>query len=153
MHEDPDAAYGHLIAIGGAEDKELEILQRVFDYAPEGCDEVAVIATGSSIPDEVLPTYQEVFKRLGASHVYGLAVQERADAADQDTIELIRRCGVVFFTGGDQLRLTNVLGGSALLTAIREHAAGFDADVTLLDSALQPVQTYAGGRCVFGPLA
>ncbi len=117
---------GLLVAIGGAEDKEtdLEVLTRVFELAPEGRDEVTVIATASGIPDEVLPVYQDVFTRLGATKVHALSVSDRQAAQAEDNIECVRRSGIVFFTGGDQLRLTNVLGGSPLLEAIRAHYTG-----------------------------
>lgn len=118
---------GHLIAIGGAEDKssDLEILSRVVALAPKNNKEVAVLATASSIPGELLPAYKAAFKRLGAAKVHALDIRDREQAAHVHTAEKIRQCGVIFFTGGDQLRLTNVLGGSPVLKAIRErHAAG-----------------------------
>lgn len=117
---------GHLIAIGGAEDKssDLEILSCVFSKAPRDNKEVAVIATASSIPDELLPAYRTAFKRLGATKVHSLDIRDREQAAYPSTAEKIRQCGVIFFTGGDQLRLTNILGGSPVLKAIRERHAG-----------------------------
>lgn len=119
-------ARGHLIAIGGAEDKssDLEILSRVFSLAPKNNKEVAVIATASSIPEELLPAYRAAFKRLGATKVHAMDIRDREQAAHAPTAEKIRQCGVVFFTGGDQLRLTNILGGSPALKAIRERHAG-----------------------------
>jgi cyanophycinase len=121
------APRGRLVAIGGAEDKtsELEILSRVFSLAPGNGREVAVIGTASSIPEEILPAYHAVFDRLGAKKVHILDIRHREQAGDSATVEVIRQCNLVFFTGGDQLRLTNVLGGSPVLKAIREcHAAG-----------------------------
>ncbi|RXE47652.1 cyanophycinase [Chromohalobacter israelensis] len=114
---------GHIVAIGGAEDKtsELAILRRVFALAPQGNDEVAVIATASSIPEQLLPSYEAAFKRLGASRVHALNIQDRQQAADTDNMLRIQRSGVIFFTGGDQLRLTTVLGGSDTLRAVRER--------------------------------
>ncbi|KPQ24472.1 MAG: cyanophycinase [Halomonas sp. HL-48] len=114
---------GHLVAIGGAEDKtsELAILRRVFELAPIDSDEVAIIATASSIPEQLLPSYEAAFTRLGASQVHALNIQDRQQAADEENIRLIQRSGVIFFTGGDQLRLTTVFGGSATLRAIRER--------------------------------
>ncbi|MGJ7458752.1 cyanophycinase [Halomonas sp. MA07-2] len=109
------------MAIGGAEDRtsELEILKRVFALAPADNHEVTVIATASSIPDEVLPDYEAAFSRLGASRIHSLSIRDRREAADVDTVRLIDQSGVIFLTGGDQLRLTNVMGGSATLKAIR----------------------------------
>lgn len=122
MVADLPSQCGRLVAIGGAEDKtaDLQILKRVFAHAC-GSDEVAVIATASGIPDEVLPAYEQAFERLGASRVHALDVRERSDAADEDNVSRIRDSGVIFFTGGDQLRLTNVFGGSPVLKAIRER--------------------------------
>lgn len=123
MTSRPPAVCGHIVAIGGAEDRssELAILKRVFELAPEDNHEVAVIATASSIPEQVLPSYEAAFERLGATQVHALDIQDRQQAADADNAHLIKRSGVIFFTGGDQLRLTTVLGGSATLRAIRER--------------------------------
>ncbi|MCK0767833.1 cyanophycinase [Chromohalobacter canadensis] len=123
MTSRPPTVCGHIVAIGGAEDKtsELAILKRVFELAPEDSREVAVIATASSIPEQLLPSYEAAFRRLGATHVHALDIQDRQQAADADNARLIQRSGVIFFTGGDQLRLTTVLGGSATLRAIRER--------------------------------
>lgn len=118
---------GRLVAIGGAEDKEsdLEILRRVLALAPEDNREVAVIATASGIPDEIYPIYEDVFSRIGAERMHRIDVRTREDASKSHHIETVGRCGTIFFTGGDQLRLTNVLGGSPLLDAIREcHEKG-----------------------------
>lgn len=149
MAEQSSTHYGYLVAIGGAEDKEadLEVLSRVFDLAPDGRTEVCIIATASGVPDEVLPVYREVFTRLGASAVHELAVQERADAADEATLEIVRGAGIVFFTGGDQLRLTNVLGGSPLLKAIRAHYAngGVIAGTSAGAVAQSTTMIYNGG--------
>jgi len=112
---------GNLVAIGGAEDKtsDLDILARVFELAPCHSREVAVIATASGIPDEVLPPYVAAFERLGAEKVHALSVRDRRAANDPATRETVANCGTIFFTGGDQLRLTHVLGGSPLLETIR----------------------------------
>lgn len=139
-----EAPRGTLIAIGGAEDKtsNLEVLTRVFSHAPADNRSVAVIATASQIPEEVLPAYEAVFKRLGATEVYLLDVQERAAAKDAATCEAVRKAGVIFFTGGDQLRLTYVLGGSPLLQAVRARyqegavLAGTSAGAVALSSTM-----------------
>jgi cyanophycinase len=149
MTTDPDDQYGTLIAIGGAEDREqeLEVLSKVFSFAPEDSDEVTVIATASGVPEEILPVYEEAFQRVGASKVHCLPVRERQDAADPESIELIQRSGVVFFTGGDQLRLTNVLGGSSMLKAIRNHYAsgGVIAGTSAGAVAQSTTMIYNGG--------
>jgi len=139
-----DQPVGTLIAIGGAEDKtsNLEVLTRVFAHAPSENRTVAVIATASQIPEEVLPAYEEVFKRLGATDVHSLDVQGRAAAKDPATARAVQRAGVIFFTGGDQLRLTHVLGGTPLLQAVRTSyregavVAGTSAGAVALSSTM-----------------
>jgi len=118
--------HGALIAIGGAEDKssEMDILSRVFSLAPDGRSDVAVITTASSIPEEVYEGYLEAFSRLGADSVHHLSIATREQAAQERHIEVLQRSGVVFIAGGDQLRLTHVIGGSPVLKAIREHLTG-----------------------------
>mgnify|MGYP000270557409 CR=1 FL=1 len=114
---------GYLVAIGGAEDKtsELAILSRVFSLATGRNKEVAVIATASGIPEETLPAYETVFTRLGASRVHLLPVPTREEGDEKANVRAIEASDVIFFTGGDQLRLTYVLGGSRLLDAIRKR--------------------------------
>jgi cyanophycinase len=121
------APAGALIAIGGAEDKSAKasILRRVLMLAPAGNRTVGVLTTASSIPDEVYAAYRDVFERLGASEVINLDVRTREAAREATFVENVRRCGTIFLSGGDQLRLTNILGGSPLLQAIRDrHAEG-----------------------------
>lgn len=117
------APHGKLVAIGGAEDKDLdtEILRRVMNFAATPDPRVGVITTASSIPDEVFAVYRNVFERLGASEVLDIRVRERADAANPAMVEMIEKSDVIFISGGDQMRLTSIFGGSASLTAIRKR--------------------------------
>lgn len=144
----PDTV-GRLVAIGGAEDKEseAEILARLLSLAPEGNGQVTVIATASGIPDEVVATYAAVFERLGAGRFQTLGIRTRQDAADPERVDVIERSGVIFFTGGDQLRLTNVLGGSPVLAAIRERfkAGAVVAGTSAGAVALSTTMIYNGG--------
>jgi cyanophycinase len=118
-------ARGFLVAIGGAEDKtsELQILRRVFSLAPGDRHVVGVLTTASGIPDEVFPVYHDAFRRLGASEVHHLNVRNREQAGTEENVATVGRCGTIFLSGGDQLRLTNTLGGSPLLQAIRQRYA------------------------------
>ncbi len=137
-------AAGYLVAIGGAEDKEfeMEILGRVLALAPDDHTEVAVIVTASGVPEEVFPTYEAAFTQLGATAVHALDLRDRNDASDPEHIATIQRCGVIFFSGGDQMRLTNVLGGSPALEAIRQRyqegavVAGTSAGAVALPTAI-----------------
>lgn len=123
MTSPKSARVGPLVAIGGAEDKsrESQILRCVLDLAPKDNREVAVITTASSIPDEVYPQYEKVFTELGASAVYHLNMRSRMDAGASGNVDTVNRCGILFMSGGDQLRLTHILGGSPVLKAMRKR--------------------------------
>src|SRR4051812_39230045 len=65
-------------------------------------------------------TYKKVFQQLGVKKVEHLNVETRAESADDARSELLRRAGIIFFTGGDQLRITSTFGGSVLCQMMRE---------------------------------
>ncbi|SEO41415.1 cyanophycinase [Salinihabitans flavidus] len=117
------APRGKLVAIGGAEDKdsETDILRQVLKFAPMPDPRVGVITTASSIPDEVFAVYRKVFERLGASEIMDIRIRERADATNAAMIDMIKQSDVIFISGGDQMRLTSIFGGSTALTAIRRR--------------------------------
>lgn len=125
MASSGNPTHGALVAIGGAEDKsaDMNILERVLSLAPPSNRRIGVITTASSVPEEVFAGYHDAFSRLGASEVRHVAIADRAEAADPDKVAAVRESGVIFLSGGDQLRLTHVLGGSRVLGAIREHRA------------------------------
>jgi cyanophycinase len=144
----PDTV-GRLVAIGGSEDKEAaaEILARILSLVPKGNNEVTLIATASGIPDEVVPAYGSAFERLGATRFHTLGIRKREDAADPERVRTIEGSGAIFFTGGDQLRLTAVLGGSPVLRAIRERfkAGAVVAGTSAGAVALSATMIYNGG--------
>lgn len=141
-------APGPLIAIGGAEDKlsEAIILSRVMALAPAETNAVGVITTASSIPDQVFSDYRDAFTRLGATEVHDIPIRERAEADDQAHVDRIRRCGVIFITGGDQMRLTTILGASRSLGAMRErHSDGAVVAGTSAGAACMSATMVYGG--------
>ncbi|TGE12809.1 cyanophycinase [Hymenobacter elongatus] len=74
---------------------------------------VVVIPTASSVPDKAAGDYLAVFGRLGVKRIKILDVQERADANHEDALRLVDEAAGFWFTGGDQLRLTALLGGTS----------------------------------------
>ncbi|MCA1811369.1 MAG: Type 1 glutamine amidotransferase-like domain-containing protein, partial [Halobacteriales archaeon] len=107
------APRGTLVAIGGNEDKEFgkTVLKRVIDLPEGGTSVVEVIPTASSIPKQVGDDYIKAFGKLGIKTVNIMDIQERDQADRQEFADRIRACDVAFFTGGDQLRITTLLGG------------------------------------------
>jgi cyanophycinase len=72
-----------------------------------------VIATASTDPDAVEATHQEAFTALGAGRVQALRIETRADANSPGVEPVLREATGVFFTGGDQERITTLIGGTA----------------------------------------
>ncbi len=139
---------GPLVAIGGAEDKTAEavILQQVLEMSDADAPVVGVITTASSVPDDVFPGYADVFARLGASETLDVRIRTRAHADEQKFVDMIDRCDVVFISGGDQMRLTNTMGGCRTLDAIRRRReAGAVVAGTSAGAACQSATMVYGG--------
>jgi cyanophycinase len=123
---------GKLIIIGGAVDKgsftessydqdvsknlnffEKGILKRIIDESKHKEDSrIEVITTASMIPREVGPEYAKAFSYLNAKNVDVLHIEKREQASDPEVLERLKKADIVMFTGGDQLRLTSILGGT-----------------------------------------
>lgn len=102
---------GQLIIIGGAEDKEGECqILREFIRRAGGRDAKIVIMTvATSLPGEVGSDYRYLFEKLGADQVEIVDTKQREDASYSGNLEVIENATGVFFTGGDQARITDVL--------------------------------------------
>lgn len=141
-------ARGPLIAIGGAEDKTSrgDILRRVLAMSPEETPVVGIITTASGVPDDVFEAYRSAFCALGAADVLDMRIRDRKGAAEEDILEMIRRSDVIFISGGDQMRLTNVLGATPALAAIRtRHQEGAVIAGTSAGAACQSHTMVYGG--------
>ena len=123
---------GKLIIIGGAVDKgsfteteldknatnnlnffETGILKRILvESKHKELSRIEIITTASKIPKEIGPEYVKAFNSLGAKNVDVLYIEKREQAMDSEILERLRAADVVMLTGGDQLRLTSILGGT-----------------------------------------
>jgi cyanophycinase len=112
---------GRLIAIGGNEDKanELLVLKRVIREVGKTEFNVAVITTASREPEQRGEDYYQAFTTLGASRIEILNIDTRALANDESIAQRLEEIDLIFLAGGDQLRLTSILGGSSVLEAIQ----------------------------------
>jgi cyanophycinase len=75
---------------------------------------IEIVTTASLVPKEVGPEYLRAFEYLGAVNVDVLNIENRSQATLEASVERIRNADVVMFTGGDQLRLTSILGGTEI---------------------------------------
>lgn len=114
---------GRLIAIGGNEDKvnELFVLKRVVQEVCKKSFKVSVVTTASEEPDLRGKEYHKVFCTLGASSINILNITSREQANDSDLAHTIEESDMIFLAGGDQLRLTTIMGGSSVLEAIQKR--------------------------------
>jgi len=113
---------GNLIIIGGAEDKKdkKDILKEVCSKIDKEKDNLLIATVATSLPEEVGKEYKNLFNNLGVKSISILDVQTRQDACSEENLELINNAALVFFTGGDQLKITSLLGGTPLYKAIKE---------------------------------
>ncbi len=108
--------------IGGAEDKngDRAILSEVVRLAGGQKARIAVVASASVDPSSAAGEYVEVFSGLGCREVWPLEVNTRQQARSQECHRILHHATGVFFTGGDQLRITSVLGGTPLYEVLHE---------------------------------
>lgn len=129
---------GKLFAIGGAEDKgvdlekgeivrnnlnffELGILKRIVEEAGGPSVRIEVITTASMMPSQVGENYLDAFGRIGCTDVGVMPIRNRSDAMQSEYIERIRACNAVMFSGGNQLRLSATFGGTEFLQIILQR--------------------------------
>ncbi len=110
------ARAGHLLIIGGAEDKlrQRQILARFVSLAGGTDARVVVISTASSLGDEATDLYLSLFRQMGIADVRGMRPLVRDDANDRRLVSMLDDATAIFMTGGNQLRLSSVIGGTAL---------------------------------------
>jgi cyanophycinase len=133
-------AKGKLIAIGGAEDKgtdlekgeiqrnnlnffERGILRRIALEAGGAMSRIEVITTASMIPYEVGDNYLDAFGKIGCTNVGVMHIRNRGDVVNEEYIERIKECNAVMFSGGNQLRLSSIFGGTHFLEILLDRLA------------------------------
>ncbi|MBL6661082.1 MAG: cyanophycinase [Crocinitomicaceae bacterium] len=125
---------GKMIIIGGGVDKgsftekeftdqvennlnffEKGILRRLLDESAQGPNSrIEIVPTASKIPKIVGDEYAKAFRFLGAENVGVLNIVNRTECENPGVLERVKKADIVFFTGGDQLRLTSIIGGTSL---------------------------------------
>jgi cyanophycinase len=110
---------GPLIVIGGHEDKEGDraILKEVADRVKDGKLVIATVA--SHQPEGYFESYQEAFGAIGVTNLVELYVNERIEAQEKDALDALDGAAGVFFTGGDQLRISSQIGDTPVEERVR----------------------------------
>lgn len=129
---------GYIIPVGGAEEKigDITILRRFASLC--GTDgRIAIIPTASEVSDTGA-RYETLFQGLGVTEARSLPIHERAEADLPEHLEFLDRAAGIFLTGGNQLRLSTMIGGTAMAKALRRrnsegaHVAGTSAGAAFL---------------------
>ncbi len=113
---------GHLLVIGGAEDKynERRILKKFLELAGGDKAEVLIVPVASDFPEFAADVYTQAFRNLGIANPRVLRATSRQDIVHADVEKLTSGVTGVFMTGGDQMRLVSLLGGTKLAEALRK---------------------------------
>src|SRR5271166_2536504 len=115
---------GWIVPIGGAENKENDrhILERFVRISGGAEANIVVIPTASRM-HETGSRYEKLFKDLGAAEVATMDFDTRRDCQEPGRLRRLEAASGIFFTGGNQLRLTTLLGGTPVAKLIRERNA------------------------------
>lgn len=117
---------GKLVIIGGGEDKEGDctILKEFIRLAGGSKARVVVMTVATDEPEESAAEYKKVFKKLGAADVHAVDVSSRKDVLDEKALSLIEQASALFFTGGDQIHVTSLMGGTRMQELIYKRFEG-----------------------------
>ena len=128
------SAKGTLIPIGGNEDKGIEehevyhlefieegILARVVKESGGEDAMIIIIPTASSIPDEVGANYLEAFRKLGCNNLHVMDIRDRSQSEDTTNISLLKKADCVMFSGGNQSKITQKIGGTTIHKILMER--------------------------------
>ena len=145
---------GFIIPIGGGEDrvKDMAIHRRFVELSGGAEADIVVIPTASQL-ETTGADYNRIFRDLGAGRVEFLPITSRADCEDPRYVEMLSRATGIFITGGNQLRLSTILGGTAIAQAIRRrNAAGVAVAGTSAGASIMSEHMIGGGQSNVGPV-
>ena len=129
---------GILIAVGGAEDKgtdlesgqihrnnlnffELGILRQIVEEAGGIDAAIEVITTASTIPFEVGENYLDAFGKIGCININLMHIRNRSDVMKPEYMERLQKCNALMFSGGNQMRLSTIFGGTPFLRLLTKR--------------------------------
>lgn len=138
---------GWIVPIGGAENKENDrrILERFVRVSGAEQADIVVIPTASRM-HETGARYEQVFRELGAARVTVMDFDTRRDCQERGRLRRIEEASGIFFTGGNQLRLTTLLGGTPVAKLIRtRNALGVTVGGTSAGASILSEHMIAGG--------
>ena len=105
---------GPLLIIGGAEDKEgnMKILRRFIELSGGKNARIGVATAATEEPEKAVSVYSDVFKKIGCEIIEPLLLKGRTSANSPEMAKTLSSLSGVFFTGGDQLRISSIISGT-----------------------------------------
>jgi cyanophycinase len=149
-----ETARGFIIPIGGGEDRarERHIHRRFVELSGDGRANIVVIPTASEV-EATGQDYIRIFRDLGAASADYLPITQRADCDNPSHIEMLDRATGIFLTGGNQLRLSTILGGTEIARRIRRrNARGVPVAGTSAGASIMSEHMIAGGAANSAPV-
>ena len=133
-----------LIAIGGGEMSDArEVLDEILRYLQAKRDpRITVMTVATNESEAASVKYNGLFRRLGIRHVDIVDVSQREDSFAADSIKKVENADALFFTGGDQLNITSLLGGTPLHNLVHDRykegilIAGTSAGAAMMSSSM-----------------
>ncbi len=122
-HPNHDPVRSILVAIGGNEDKEkdLDILRQTVLLTKKKDPRIELIPTASNMPEETGAAYLAAFEKIHVKNVKVMDIRQREEADNPEYVERLKNADIIYFTGGDQLRITSILGGTPVLERIKSR--------------------------------
>ena len=138
---------GYVIPIGGAEDKAggRRIHRRFLKLSGGRDAKLVIIPTASRLVDTG-ERYRDLYEDLGCRRIHIANIEDRKDAEREEHLRALEDATGIFMTGGNQLRLSTLLGGTEFATKIRRaNAAGVHVAGTSAGAAFVPEHMIAFG--------
>jgi cyanophycinase len=133
-----------LIAIGGGEFAEApDVLNEFIGHVKKKNDpRVTVMTVATNEPESAAAKYNNLFRRCGIKHVSVIDISQRDDAFNETSLKKIEEADALFFTGGDQLNVTSLMGGSPLHNLLYDRiqegfiVAGTSAGAAMMSNSM-----------------
>ena len=139
--------FGSLLIIGGKEDKEDEkVILRMLAKQVGKAAKLVITTVASESPRVLFTEYEACLRGLGMRHIHHLSIESREEAQQESKVNILQGADAVFFTGGDQLKITSQIGDTPIYSRVREiyESGGLIAGTSAGASVMTETMMVAG---------
>src|SRR4051812_41822031 len=139
--------FGSLLIIGGHEDKEDDkLILRMLAKKVGKAGKLVVATIASDSPKAMFEQYDATLRGIGMRHIHHLYVESREEACDESKLRILRDADAVFFTGGDQLKITSQIGDTPIFSKVHQifEAGGLIAGTSAGASVMTETMMVSG---------